>query len=210
MNYLLIVIAYLTGAIPFGLLIGKCLGVDVRLSGSGNIGATNVSRLLGKNLGALTLGCDAVKGIIPMLLARWLLPEEAGRETVVLLSGAAAFLGHLFPVYLGFAGGKGVATALGIFLFLEPLAVGLDIVAFVGVVYASGYVSLGSILAAALMPCLVWLLKGTIAHIVLAGGIGGLIVLKHRANIHRLLSHQEKSWKKKESETAGQDGRPRE
>ncbi|OGR04319.1 MAG: acyl-phosphate glycerol 3-phosphate acyltransferase [Deltaproteobacteria bacterium RIFOXYD12_FULL_50_9] len=202
MNYLLIIFAYLVGAIPFGLLIGKCLGVDVRVSGSGNIGATNVNRLLGKKLGALTLFCDMAKGALPMLLARWLLPEEAGRETVVQLCGAAAFLGHLFPIYLGFSGGKGVATALGIFLLLEPLAVGIDVAAFVVVVYLSGYVSIGSMVSAVLMPGLVWLLQGKIEHIVLAAFIGGLIVVKHQANIRRLLVHQEKSWKKRAGDPA--------
>lgn len=199
MHYFLILIAYLIGAIPFGLLIGRSLGVDVRRSGSGNIGATNVNRLLGKKLGGLTLLCDTCKGIFPMLLALWLLPEGGSRESTALLCGAAAFLGHLFPIYLGFIGGKGVATALGIFLFLEPIATLLDIGIFVGVVLVSGFVSLGSIVAALLMPCLIWLLKGKIGHVSLAAALSLLIVVKHWSNIGRLLRHEEKSWKNKDA-----------
>lgn len=207
MNYLLILIAYLIGAIPFGLLIGRSLGVDVRKAGSGNIGATNVNRLLGKKLGALTLLLDTLKGIVPMLLAQWLLPDGVGRDMTVLLCGAAAFLGHLFPVYLGFAGGKGVATALGIFLFLEPLGTLFDVAVFAGVVFVSGFVSLGSIAAAALMPCFIWLLKGADGHIVLAAVIAALVIVKHHANILRLLKHEEKSWKNRDASSAAEKNR---
>ena len=119
MNFFFILAAYLVGAVPFGLLFGKLVGTDVRQSGSKNIGATNVSRLLGKKLGAATLICDAGKGFVPMLCAR----EMGAGGDIVLLCGGAAFLGHLYPVYLGFKGGKGVATALGVFLYLNPMAI---------------------------------------------------------------------------------------
>jgi glycerol-3-phosphate acyltransferase PlsY len=204
MHYLLIIIAYFVGAIPFGLLIGRSLGVDVRRSGSGNIGATNVNRLLGKKLGALTLLCDTGKGILPMWLALWLLPAGGSHEITVLLCGAAAFLGHIFPVYLGFIGGKGVATALGIFLFLEPIAALMAIGVFVGTVMVSGFVSLGSIGAALLMPCLIWLLKGKVGHVTLAAAISLLIVLKHWSNIGRLIRHEEKSWKNRDTAPPGE------
>ena len=196
MNYLLLVLAYLLGSIPFGLLFGKLAGVDVRVAGSGNIGATNVNRLLGKKLGFLTLAADAAKGVAPMLLAAYWLPESGFKGYWVLACGAAAFLGHIFPLYLKFKGGKGVATALGIFLYLDPGAALLAILLFVLVVAVWGYVSLGSLMAAALLPLLLWLFHGGGPELVLATFIAILVWLKHRANILRLLRHEEKSWKR--------------
>ncbi len=202
MEYLLVIGSYLIGSIPFGLVLGRVAGVDVRAAGSGNIGATNVARLAGKKLGILTLVCDALKAILPMLAAAWLLENGSLRELWVALCGGAAFLGHLYPLYLGFRGGKGVAPALGIFLYLAPVAALIDLLLFVGVVYNWGYVSLGSLTAALLMPGLVWLLSGSVSNTVLAFGVGVLIWVKHRDNIVRLMKHEEKSWKK---ETPGQD-----
>lgn len=199
MEYLLVIGSYLIGSIPFGLVLGKVAGVDVRAAGSGNIGATNVARLVGKKLGALTLICDALKGILPMLVAGWLLPNGSGRALWVPLCGGAAFLGHLYPLYLKFKGGKGVATALGIFLYLAPVAALIDLLIFVGVVYNWGYVSLGSLTAALLMPGLVWLLTGSLSNSLLAFGVGVLIWVQHRENIERLMKHEEKSWRKKDS-----------
>lgn len=200
MEYILILGSYLVGSIPFGLVLGRLAGVDVRSGGSGNIGATNVTRLAGRKLGVLTLLCDMGKGILPMLAASWLLSQTPGRETWVALCGAAAFLGHLFPVYLRFRGGKGVATALGLFLYLAPLAALLSLLAFVLVVCNWGYVSLGSLTAALLMPGLVWLLSGSVENTLLALGVGGLIWLKHRDNIGRLRRGEEKSWKKQDAD----------
>lgn len=200
MNYFLLFFAYFVGSIPFGLLIGKLRGIDVREAGSGNIGATNVGRLLGKKYGFLTLIFDIAKAILPMLLADWLLKSEASRDLWVSLCGAAAFLGHLFPIYLIFHGGKGVATALGIFLFLAPWAGIVDVVIFIGVVYNWGYVSLGSLTAALMMPGLVWLLYGAKNYTILAIFIGVLIWIKHRENIVRLLHKEEKSWKAEQSD----------
>ena len=196
LNYILLICgAYLLGAIPFGLLFGKLAGVDVRSSGSGNIGATNVGRLLGRKLGLLTLAADTGKGVLPMLLAAWLMPAGPEREVVMALAGGAAFLGHLFPIYLKFKRGKGVATALGVFLYLAPLAAALDLLIFAAVVYNWGYVSLGSLTAALLMPGLVWLISGSLPLTLLALLIGALIWFKHRDNITRLLNQEEKSWK---------------
>ncbi|MCK5436704.1 MAG: glycerol-3-phosphate 1-O-acyltransferase PlsY [Desulfobulbaceae bacterium] len=199
MNYFLVLLAYLIGSIPCGLLVGKCVGVDVRQSGSGNIGATNVTRLLGKKSGIVTLAGDVCKALLPMILASVLLKDAAGESlgVWVAICGFAAFFGHLYPVYLKFKGGKGVATALGVFLFLCPLAVLIDIVIFVWVVGVSGYVSLGSLAAAAAMPFLIWLLPGAgSVSVFTAALISALIWLKHRENIVRLLNHEEKSWKK--------------
>lgn len=198
MEYLLVIGSYLLGSIPFGLVLGRVAGVDVRAAGSGNIGATNVARLVGKKLGSLTLVCDALKAILPMLAAGWLLENGGQRELWVALCGGAAFLGHLYPLYLRFRGGKGVATALGIFLYLAPAAALIDLLIFIGVVYNWGYVSLGSLTVALLMPGLVWLLSGSVSNTVLAFAIGVLIWVKHRDNIARLRKHEEKSWRKKE------------
>jgi len=203
MEYLLIIASYLVGSIPFGLVLGRAAGVDVRGAGSGNIGATNVARLVGKKLGGLTLVCDALKGILPMVAAGWLLESGSLRELWVPLCGGAAFLGHLYPIYLKFRGGKGVATALGIFLYLAPVAALVDLFLFVGVVYNWGYVSLGSLTAALLMPGLVWLLTGSVSKSLLALGVGVLIWVKHRENIARLMNHEEKSWRKRDGESGG-------
>ncbi|MEW6500789.1 MAG: glycerol-3-phosphate 1-O-acyltransferase PlsY [Thermodesulfobacteriota bacterium] len=198
MEPLLLLGAYLLGAIPFGLVIGKLAGVDVRTAGSGNIGATNVNRLLGKRLGLATLVADVAKGVVPMVVAGWLLEGAAHRDLLVNLCGAAAFLGHLFPVYLRFRGGKGVATALGLFLYLTPLAALAAALFFVAAVYNWGYVSLGSLTAALFMPGLIWLIYRAPEPALLALGVGALIWLKHRENIGRLMRHEEKSWRKKE------------
>ena len=196
MIYLLILFSYLVGAIPCGLLAAKSMGLDIRQAGSGNIGATNVSRLLGKKLGLLTLLGDIAKAVVPMALAAWLLAGAADRGFWVAVCGGAAFLGHIFPVYLQFSGGKGVATALGVFLFLEPLAVLLSLLVFVAVVGRWHYISLGSLVAAAVMPLWIWLLDGPDRHLALAFFTGALIWFKHRDNIGRLRRHEEKSWKK--------------
>ena len=199
-NIGLLVVAYLVGSIPFGLLLGKLMGMDVRRAGSGNIGATNVHRLLGKKLGIVTLLADVLKAVAPMLLARWALSNTADSASIdlwVALCGAGAFLGHLFPVYLKFKGGKGVATALGVFLLLEPWAVLISLAIFISVVLYWGYVSLGSLAAAACMPIWVWLLSGSSLYTSLALCIGLLIWFKHRGNLVRLLNGEEKSWKTK-------------
>lgn len=200
MEYVLILGSYLMGSIPFGLVLGRLAGVDVRAGGSGNIGATNVARLAGRKLGIMTLLCDMLKGILPMLAAAWLLPEISGREIWVALCGGAAFLGHLFPLYLRFRGGKGVATALGLFLYLTPVAALLAALAFVVGVLNWGYVSLGSLSAALLLPGLVWLLSGSVENTLLALGVGVLIWLKHSDNIGRLRRGEEKGWRKRETD----------
>lgn len=115
MNIFLAIASYLLGAIPFGLLFGKMAGVDVRLEGSKNIGATNVSRLLGKKLGLATLVCDCLKGYLPMLVAARLLQGQGSAELMVPACGVMAVLGHMFPVYLGFKGGRGWPPDSGFF-----------------------------------------------------------------------------------------------
>jgi len=201
MIYLFVILSYLIGSIPTGLILSKATGVDIRKSGSGNIGATNVTRLLGKKLGALTLVGDILKAVLPMLAAHWYFLRAGGAinphevDLAVTLCGGAAFLGHMYSVYLKFRGGKGVATALGVFLVLEPLAALISLFIFAAVVYFSGYVAVGSLLVAALMTLWIWLLKGSPNHVYLAFFIGVLIWIKHADNIKRLLAGTETNWR---------------
>jgi len=199
----LIIFAYLLGSMPVGLLLGKCFGVDVRKSGSANIGATNVSRLLGKKIGLLTLAGDAAKAILPMALAAGLLGGRPEKEMLILGCGGAAFLGHLFPVYLRFRGGTGVATALGVFLYLEPLAVLAALLVFVLIMWRWRYVSAGSLAAAALMPVALFCLDASPPRVLLATAIAILIGLKHHANIGRLLRGEESKWGKPPGRATG-------
>lgn len=197
MEIVFVLAAYLVGAIPFGLLIGRFAGADVRLAGSGNIGATNVGRVLGKKLGILTLLCDVTKGFLSVWTAAHLLPPTAAnRELFVVSCGLASVVGHMFPIYLQFKGGKGVATALGVFLALSPWSILISMGIFVASVAASGYVSVGSLAASALIPLWLWLLGESSAILMVAVVIGVLIWFKHGANIGRLLRHEEKSWRK--------------
>lgn len=197
MEIILLIASYLIGAIPFGLVIGKMVGIDVRQQGSRNIGATNVSRLLGKKLGFLTLVFDVLKGVLPMVAANAILGETDGRELYISGCGVFAVLGHMFPVYLGFKGGKGVATGLGVFLYLSPLVILISLVVFVAAVSLSGFVSAGSLLASALVPFWLLMLGEGKVKIITAAIIAILIWLKHHENIGRLLRGEEKSWKKK-------------
>ena len=148
---MLVVVAYLLGSIPTGLLLARAFGVDIRSAGSGNIGATNVYRTLGRKFGIMTLAGDCLKGLVPVLAARYL-GVSAGW---LALTGSAAFLGHVYTVFLGFKGGKGVATALGVFLGVSPLAVPVSLAIFSLVLWKWRYVSLASITAAAAMPVIV-------------------------------------------------------
>lgn len=187
----LIIGAYFIGSIPTGLLLGKAFGVDVRKSGSGNIGATNVYRTAGRSLGILTLVGDCLKGLLPVLLARYLDLPVLWLAAV----GLAAFLGHVYTVFLGFKGGKGVATGLGVFLGLSPVAVLLAVVVFAFVLWQWRYVSLGSIVAAVAMPLLVAMLDHRVVMIAVTAVISSIIVQKHRDNIGRLQAGTESKFK---------------
>jgi acyl phosphate:glycerol-3-phosphate acyltransferase len=188
------VAAYLLGAIPFGLLLTKLFGSgDVRKVGSGNIGATNVARAAGPLAGIFTLVLDAAKGAAAVWLAARFANESAAW---MIIAGLAALVGHCFPVWLGFHGGKGVATAAGVFLVLCPLALLGAVLLFVLVVVFSRYVSLGSISAAASMPMLIyflWAPHHAPPLVVTFGALAAavLIVYKHDANIQRLVQGEE-------------------
>lgn len=185
-----IVIAYLIGSIPFGYLIVRTKeGGDIRQTGSGGTGATNVSRRAGKAAGVLTLLLDASKGVAAVLIAQNL----SGSDWVKAAAAIAVIVGHIFPVWLGFRGGKGVATGVGVFLVLAPIALLCAGVIFVSIVFFTRYVSLGSIMAAALIPLLVWLQNvfvepvADLRPLLTAAVVGALlIIVAHRGNIERL------------------------
>ena len=199
------VIAYLLGSIPFGYLLVRIFrGEDIRLTGSGNIGATNVARSGAKGLGITTLALDALKGALAVWLASVLagskynlcgdFAQHACAQPLRLMSLAAlcAVLGHVFPVWLRFKGGKGVATALGVFCVLFPKAVLVSLGIFIVVVVLTRYVSLGSILGAVAFPIAAYFMQSPDAvSLALASAIAFIIVLKHHQNIVRLVSGTE-------------------
>ena len=188
---LLVLAAYLLGAIPNGLLIAKAKGIDLRQTGSGNIGATNVFRCVGKGWGILAFVLDALKGFVPAFCFPRLMANAP--DWLGLACGVAAVAGHNWPVWLGFKGGKGVATSAGMLLGIAPAAVGIGFGVFAVTVAATRFVSLGSILAAVAVPAAYLALNGT-GNKLLAGvlvGLGLLVIVKHRANIRRLLQGAE-------------------
>lgn len=209
--------AYLAGAIPFGFLVGKFHGVDVRTVGSFNIGATNVYRSVGKLAGLFTFACDFLKGFVPVMVALSLtktVVSDAGGERVVetalhaylpLAVGVATVFGHMFTCFMKFKGGKGVATAAGMLMGLTAPLTAAALLVFAAVVYFSHYVSLGSCLAAAFMIVGIWLSfpfpwltqfgYGNAALCVMVTFVCGLAIFKHKSNIKRLLAGTEnKIW----------------
>jgi glycerol-3-phosphate acyltransferase PlsY len=191
-NSILLLCSYCIGSIPTGLLLAKAFGgVDIRTKGSGNIGATNVYRTLGRKIGILTLVGDCLKGLLPVLAAKALhLPDEW-----VALIGLAAFLGHIFPLFLRFKGGKGVATALGVFLATSPLAILGALAIFVIVLMSWRYVSLASITAAAFMPLFTTLMYRNPIFVAMSIVISVIVILKHHENIKRLRNGTESKFK---------------
>ena len=191
---LTIVVAYLTGSLPTGYLAGMARGIDIRAAGSGNIGATNVFRVLGKTAGIAVLAVDGVKGFAA---ARWA-PLLAGscfpgtpRENLALAAGAAAVLGHVYSCWLKFKGGKGIATSAGVGFAWAPEACGVTL-AIWGIVFASTrYVSVASIVAAVVLPVAVWVFQyGTKMTLVMTA-LAVLAIYKHKTNIRRLVEGTE-------------------
>lgn len=184
----LLVLAYLLGSLSFGLLLARLHGgVDLQHRGSGSIGATNVARVIGKTAGVLTLLGDGSKGLIAVLIA------QAWGSSLWVAAAAAlvVVLGHIFPLYHRFQGGKGVATALGALLLTLPLPLLGGLVVWVGVVAIWHYVSAGSVLAALIVPILAALLAYPIPLVVAASLIAFLVLYKHRSNLQRLLQGNE-------------------
>lgn len=182
-----ILFGYLLGSVPTGHLLAKLAGVDIHTVGSGNVGATNVARSVGKWQGALTLIADAAKGALPVAAAIY---WGVGNEGTA-LAALAAFLGHLYPVFLKFRGGKGVATAVGALLVLAPTAAGVLLVIFAVVAFSSRIVSLASLVAAVTAPFLLWLFYAPAAVIGLGVVLAALVIWRHRSNISRLMDGTE-------------------
>ena len=177
--------AYLIGAIPFGFLIGKMRGVDVRTVGSKNIGATNVYRTVGHKWGFLAFFCDFLKGFLPVFLAlRFVSSVNANLPVYV---GLACVVGHTLTVFMKFRGGKGVATAFGMMVALATYPALLAFGVFVVTVWISHYISLGSMLAAASLAVLVWMFPCLLAVRIIAALIAVFVIVKHKSNIQRLV-----------------------
>lgn len=186
-------LGFLSGSVPWSYLLGRMRGVDLRKMGSGNVGATNLFRSCGWKAGVAGLLLDALKGYLPVLVALGGLPGvDHARDWTVAATGAAAVLGHVFTPWLGFRGGKGVATTLGVLLGLCPLAVLAGLVVFIVVQRLSGYVSLGSLAAAATMVPAVFVLgEYSVPVKVLVCVVAALVILRHRSNIRRLAAGEE-------------------
>jgi len=186
---------YLLGSVPTGVLLTKCFSkVDPRKMGSKNIGATNIFRTAGKTLGILTLMGDVLKGMIPIGIAIQL----GVSDLWIAIAGLSAFLGHIFPIFLGFKGGKGVATALGVYVMISPIAVLIEFLLFAGMVWRWRYISLGSISCATTIPILIAFFRSeSQAYFMLSFIIAALILYRHQSNISRLLQGTESKWKAK-------------
>ena len=197
---LALVAAYALGSIPAAYIAGKWKGIDLRKHGSGNLGATNVFRVLGPRIGSVVFAFDMLKGAVPVLYFwRFVDPTIASPVIVEILCGVAAIAGHVRPMWLGFGkGGKGVATAGGVFLALAPIETGLALVAFALTLFASGYVSLGSLIAAVLLPILLLIRYGVQSPLVTVCSIVAVFVIwTHRPNIRRLREGTENRFGKR-------------
>jgi acyl phosphate:glycerol-3-phosphate acyltransferase len=199
-----VVISYLLGATPSGYLAGVACGIDVRSAGSGNIGATNVFRVLGKKAGAIVLAADAFKGFVSarwvQVLALQIFPSaDTPRENLALAGGVAAILGHIYTCWLKFKGGKGIATSGGVVLAWAPAACLTALALWALVLAVSRYVSLASIAAAIILPFAVWFWNGSPTMTWVMTGLSLLAIYKHKANIQRLLTGAERRIGKKET-----------
>jgi acyl phosphate:glycerol-3-phosphate acyltransferase len=177
-----ILLGYLAGSVPFGFLLARRAGIDVRVAGSGNVGAANVLRTAGPWRGIAVMTLDIAKGAAAVLLAN---PAPGGRP-IAALAGAAAVVGHIYPVWLRFHGGKGVAVAAGVFGILSPVATAVAALLFLFTVGFTRYVSLGSIAATLALPPMAWWAGAPRAVVAAAAGTGALILFRHRANVRRL------------------------
>jgi acyl phosphate:glycerol-3-phosphate acyltransferase len=194
-GYILVVlVAYLLGSIPTGFLVAKARGVDIREVGSGNIGATNVMRILGKTAGIFVLLADAAKGwlavlVVARLLAKWLNPTAG--EAFAICAGVAAILGHMYSCWLYFKGGKGIATSAGVLIAWVPLPLLIILAIWIVVIAFTRYVSLASICASFALPFAAWIVGKSTTVILVTAALAALAIYKHRANIQRLLKGTE-------------------
>lgn len=188
MEYVCVLIAYLIGSVPMGIVVARALRLpDPRTTGSGNPGATNVLRYGGKAAAALTLAGDVTKGVAAILIARFATADSS----VIAFSGLAVFLGHLYPVFFGFRGGKGVATALGVWLVLVPAVGLLLLLTWLIIAAAFRYSSLAALVAAGLSPFYVWWSAAGPAYLMLSVAMTLLLIWRHRSNIRNLMLGKE-------------------
>lgn len=183
-----VVLGYLIGSVPFAFLLARRAGIDVRRVGSGNVGAANVLRTTGTWRGVIVMSLDVAKGALAVLIAH---VTNAG-SPVVAATGAAAVVGHIYPVWLRFHGGKGVAVAAGVFSLLTPVATAAAAVLFLCTVWGTRYVSLGSIAATLALPPVAWWAGASDAVVIAAAGTAVLILFRHRANLRRLAAGTER------------------
>ncbi len=201
-SYMVVIaLGYLLGSVPTGYLAGRLRGIDIRAVGSGNIGATNVFRALGKTAGIIVLALDTFKGLagarfVPLVVG------SAPSENLRIAAGVAAIVGHNYTCWLRFKGGKGIATSAGVLLGWLPLSLAIVLGLWLIVFLTSRYVSLASITAAAALPFAVWLTHGSARMIAVAVLLGGLAIFKHRTNIQRLLNGTEHRFRSKHSATS--------
>jgi glycerol-3-phosphate acyltransferase PlsY len=179
---LAVILGYLAGSVPFAFLLARRAGIDVRVVGSGNVGAANVMRTTGTGRAIAVMALDVAKGALAVLLAHL----ASGGAALAALTGAAAVVGHIYPVWLRFHGGKGVAVAAGVFAVLSPVATGVAAFLFLITVWTTRYVSLGSVAATVALPPTAWLTGAPAAVVAIAWGTAALIVFRHRSNLRRL------------------------
>ncbi len=186
---LLILFSYLVGSIPTGYLIAKhVMHIDIREHGSGNPGAANVYRIVGKWAGVSTFLIDAIKGFVPVCLARVFCPDI---YVIAIVCGVVAILGHMWTIYLKFRGGKGVATSAGVFFALAPIPTTCAFITFIILVAIWGRISIGSIAACVVLPLVSWCMNYPLAEKIMVTAVGLLVIYKHIPNIKRLLSQKE-------------------
>lgn len=183
-----ILLGYLAGSVPFAFLLARRRGVDVRVAGSGNVGAANVMRTTGAGRAVAVMALDVAKGAAAVLAVRL----SADSAWVAALTGVAAIVGHIYPVWLKFHGGKGVAVAAGVFSVLTPIGTGIAASLFLITVWLTRYISLGSIAATVALPPVAWWSGAPPAVVIAAAGTGALILFRHRANVVRLRAGTER------------------
>ena len=185
---LTVLLGYLAGSVPFAFLLARRAGIDVRVAGSGNVGATNVLRTTGTGRAVAVMALDVAKGVLAVLVAHI---SNAGVATTA-LAGTAAVVGHIYPVWLRFHGGKGVAVAAGVFAVLTPIATAVACTLFLVIVRVTRYVSLGSLAATVALPPAAWLTGASTSVVTASSCTAALIVFRHRANIRRLRAGTER------------------
>ncbi len=190
---ILVLVCYLLGSIPFSYIFSKVFGgVDIRAKGTGNVGATNVLRTLGIKIALASLLGDFCKGV----LAAWL-GFNIGGDTLGALCASAVVIGHCWPIFLGFRGGKGVATSAGVLLVLIPPVMFMILLTFITVIAVTRYVSLGSVFGAAMLPFILMLMHQPWSYIIMGFALSAMVIFRHRGNIERLLKGTEKKINEK-------------